>query len=169
MTSQVDVFAMARVAARAAKLRYRWADLRDLEQEAALAMLLALPHHDATRGPLEPFLMYRAWDRLSRWAWEFVGPVRQRSDRNVGWAPGAALPERLAATAPNPEEALRRARLGRALERVLARHGVAAQLVITREAPLHQIAEDAGQDRVELAREVRAGREMLRQLAEDHL
>lgn len=168
MTTPLDIRALARVAARAARTRYRWADLRDLEQEAALAMLAALPQYDAARGPLEPFLMHRAWYWLQGWIWR-DGVVRQRPDRNAGWARGVLLSSRLAHAGPNPEEALQHARLRRAVERALSRHGAAAQLVATREARLSDIAADAGRERNELAREVQAVRADLRRLAEEHL
>lgn len=164
-----DVRDLARVAALAARRRYRWADPRDLEQEAALAMLAALPHHDPTRGPLEPFLMYRAWDRISSWAWEFGGPVRQRCDRNLGWAWPVEVSARMASPLPDPERMLRRARLARAVGRVLDRYGLAEQMVLTGEGRACDLEADAGQNRRELLSRAARARAMLREVAREHL
>lgn len=160
---------LARVAARAAKRRYRWADLGDMEQEAALAMLAALPYHRAERGALEPFLMYAAWNRLSAWAWEFGGPVRQRCDRNLGWAFAGTLSEKIRTSQPDPEEAFRRAQFARAVSRVLSRFALSVQMAITGEGTVPTLAADGGEDRRVLARSAQQGRAMLRALAEEHL
>jgi DNA-directed RNA polymerase specialized sigma24 family protein len=161
-----DIHRLARIAARAAKRRYHWADLDDMVQEAALAMLRASPKYRPERGSLESFLMYAAWFRLGVWIWE-NGVVRQRPDRNQGWAMREPL-DAAPFVVPDPEELMRRAQLSRAVQSVLKRCSISTQLALTGEGSVTTIARDMGQDSSQARRELRVAKAALREVAREH-
>lgn len=168
MSDSLDIIALAGIAAKTAIKRYPWAAFEDLEQEAVVAMLAALPRHDPLRGKLEPYLMYRAWDRLSAWAWEFGGPVRQRSDRNLGWAYGDDEHVEDLCHALTPETLLQRAQLARAVTSALARCSDAAQLMLIGAARPGELATDMGEDPATMTKLLAEARREMRAALEEH-
>lgn len=164
---KLDIHKLASVAAMAAKRRYPWADIEDLTQESAVAMLKALPKHNAARGNLEPYLLYAAWYRLRGWVWE-DGVVRQRPDRNRGWALRAPIDE-VQAVHVSPEMLLQRAQLSHAVQRVLERCSLVAALVLTGEAKAAALAFDLGYDPAQMRCEVAHTKMELHSIAKDHL
>ncbi len=167
MIPTVELLRLASIAAKNAVKRYPWAQLADLEQEAVLAMLESAERHDPARGKLEPFLMYRAWDRLSAWAWEFGGPVRQRCDRNLGWAFSEDAVEDLAHRA-DPELLLQRAQLAHACTEALSRCSQAAQLMLIGAARAGELAEDMGEEPSAVKRQLAEARREMRAALEEH-
>lgn len=164
---QISVPALARVAALSAKQRYTWADLDDMTQEAAVAMLLARPKYDALKGALEPYLLYAAWFRLMGWVWE-NGIVKQRPDRNNGWALHEDVDEATPA-GDTPEELLRKAQLARAVEAVMRRCDAVTRLVLTGEAKLSTLVRDMGHDLKQARYDVLVARAALRAIAREHI
>lgn len=145
--------------------RCRWADPRDIRQEALVTMLRAARTYDPERGELRPYLTWEAWHAVRMWLWAFSAPVRQRPDRNLGALLGVPPRDRQD-TSPDPERALELARARGKITCVLGGRPLAAKVLLG-----WRSREVAAEERVPVGRvyrETREARQMLRDELSDY-
>jgi hypothetical protein len=121
--------------------RCRWADRRDLEQEALAAVYDARRRFDPARGRPEPFFWSAAVHAIRRWLWSFSAPVKQTS-RTPAALSKAPLNPRERCPCSSPEErAIARQELCRAAK-VLGDYPLGARVLVGEQQPA-KVAKEA--------------------------